>query len=217
MRFPITRALAIAICAAALGGCATGRSEIALDNPRSAGSGTDSSAPAIAIRSVSDLRVFEQQPAQPSTPSLAFGGAEGATETAKLRAVGRKHTGRGQALGDVLLEPSTTVSSLIRLHFAAAAAEAGYRVVGPAEAEIVVDLTIDRFWSWTHTTGATIAITSLIEGDVIFTGRPRTETVSVRSDEKYNVITEGVWSDNIEQALAQYRDEVTRVLAEKQP
>ena len=216
MRFPISCAIAAAICAAVLGGCASGRSELAIDTPAAAvDSSVDESAPSIAIRSVSDLRVFEQEPKEPSTPSLGLGGADGATETAKMRAVGRKYNGHGEALGDVLLVPSSTVSNLIRRHFAAAAAGAGYRVVDAGDADVAVDIMIERFWSWTDPGPSKIGITSVVETDVIFTGRNHTETVSVRTREGYDLITDAVWRANIQQALATYRDEVTAVLSKR--
>lgn len=97
----------LALCVI-LAGCATSRSEIKLVAP-AASTVQAATGQVVVIRSVKDERVFEQEPRNPSTPSLGLDGANKASVELKLRAIGRKRNGYGKALGDVVLEGNQTV------------------------------------------------------------------------------------------------------------
>lgn len=104
-------------------GCATSRSEIRLTAappPGKAAAGSE-----VVIRSIEDLRVFEEAPAHPGTPSLGWGGAGAAPADIKARAIGRKRNTYGKALGDVLLEPGDSVIAVVRQNLAAALSSSG--------------------------------------------------------------------------------------------
>ena len=128
------RLLAVCLCVS-LAGCATSRSEIKLQSPVvSASSSVAGNGHIVVIKSVTDERVFEQAPSDPSTPSLGFGGSDGATAQVKSRAIGRKRNGFGKALGDVLLDQGQTVQEVVRKNLAAALEQSGYKVESQADA-----------------------------------------------------------------------------------
>lgn len=126
------------------------RSVITMPAAPVAASAPSADAPAVVIRSVTDARVFEAAPRNPSTPSL---GPDGGGADVQARAVARKRHGYGGAVGDVLLAPGETVESLTRRHVVAAFQQAGVRVIEGSAASPEtprVDVRIDQFWAWLH-------------------------------------------------------------------
>ena len=63
----------------------------------------------IFIESVTDERIFQENPKSQDIPSLGLGGSANATEIIRKRAIGRKRNTYGKALGDILLEEGQTV------------------------------------------------------------------------------------------------------------
>ena len=75
-------------------GCAATRSEVKLASPVAAPASTGpATGKVVVIRSVTDARVFEQAPRDPSVPSLGGEGAGNASADTKARAIGRKFEG----------------------------------------------------------------------------------------------------------------------------
>jgi hypothetical protein len=144
------RATLLALCVV-LVGCATGRSEVTLQSPAAkqpvAGPSTGQ---VVVIRTVTDERVFEQAPSDPSVPSLGMAGAGQDPAATKARAIGRKRGGFGKALGDVLLENGQTVEGVVRENLTAALRQAGYQVVESAagSSALLIDVRIKKFWAW---------------------------------------------------------------------
>lgn len=196
-----------------LTGCATSRSQIKLQSPVVPSS---TAAPAngrvVVIKSVTDDRVFEQSPSDPSTPSLGFGGADSASTQMKSQAIGRKRNGFGKALGDVLLERGQTVQDVVRQNLTAALQQDGYRVesqVDPDTHPVVLDVRIRKFWSWFQpgfwaiTLHSGIATELQVEG-----GAPL--MVSAHAEDKRQVATEKAWMEITQQGLENYRAEVIK-------
>ena len=153
---PMSRTLALAaalVAVSLLSGCATSRSEIKLSAPATAVAPVAAAASkgVIYLRTVTDARVFEEKPSDPSHPSLGFGGAATATDEVKARAIGRKRNTFGQALGDVLLENGQTVVGVVRDNLTTAFGAAGYQVATgepPAGAQaLVADVRVTEFWA----------------------------------------------------------------------
>lgn len=146
---PRIRACLVVLCLAlTLGGCATSRSVVGVEQ------GAVAPAPdrgeAVRIARVTDARVFSANPPQADMPSLNKDDVGNAELTA--RAIGRKRGGFGLALGDVLLPPGQTVGGLVGEAVAAGFRKAGYRVLGqddPGYAQAVpVEATVRQFWGW---------------------------------------------------------------------
>jgi hypothetical protein len=210
--------IAFALACLALGGCATSRSEIKLNSPPIASAPASGAVKgAVFIRSVTDKRVFEVAPSEPSTPSLGFEGAAQATAETKARAIGRKRNSYGKALGDVLLEDGQTVTGVVRDNIAAAFAQAGYRVeTDPMAASVpmVLDVEIKKFWAWFQPGFWAITLTSEIEADVKLAGAAKVNTLTVRAEDKRQAATDSAWMEIVDQALADLRTQVaTNALA----
>ena len=197
---------------AAMAGCATSRSEIELSSPVVAPSDTVvSSGRTAVIRSVKDERVFEQDPDEPSTPSLGFGGADKASPDIKARAIGRKRGGFGMAMGDVLLQEGKTVEGLVRENLAAALVQAGYQVKNEEAGEsstLVIDVHIKEFWAWFQPGFWSITLSTNIVTDLDLSGAASPTTISVHAEDSRQMATESAWMEIVSKALEDYRVQV---------
>lgn len=146
----LTRGVAACLLLVLLSGCATTRSEMRLDVP-DAGSAVVSGGEPVVIDAVRDMRTFEADPDDPSTPSLKKGASYALTAEQRKQAIARKRGGFGHAFGDILLPPGQTVETVTRELLANAFAAHGYSVVdaaaAPADAPHV-SVDIRQFWAW---------------------------------------------------------------------
>lgn len=133
-----------------LGACATNRSTLTLAVP-SDGAVVSGTKVAV-IETVSDQRRFEDDPDEPSTPSLKKGDKYELDARGRTKAIARKRNGYGMAIGDIVLEGDATVETLTRNLVAQGLRQRGYRVMEPGEAApadaLTLRLGIDEFWAW---------------------------------------------------------------------
>ena len=139
--------IGVAVLAGVLGsGCATNRGilDVRIDVPQDPESGK-----VVKIARVTDRRVFEEAPPNPSTPSLK--GMEIGDPAITVRAIARKRNGYGKAIGDILLPEGRTVEDLVREALVKSFREAGYRVVADdakADKAASIEADIEQFWAW---------------------------------------------------------------------
>lgn len=213
MRICDVSKIGVLMLCAALGGCALTRSEINLGSLEAAPSAAPvTKSRAVLIRSVTDERVFEQAPKDPSTPSLGFEGAEKATADIKARAISRKRNTFGQALGDVLLENGQTVAGVIRDNLAAAFREAGYRVTNnPVEAgqsPVTMDVRIKRFWTWIRPGFLALTLTADIATDLEIQGASAPVVVTVHTEDSRQFGSDDARIELVTRTLKEYRAQV---------
>lgn len=205
-------AVAAILACLALGGCATSRSEIKLSSPPATKVVSSGTKGAVYIRTVTDKRVFEQAPSDPSIPSLGFEGATAAPDALKGRAIGRKRNTYGKALGDVLLEDGQTVTNVVRDNIAAAFAEAGYKVETDPMAEslpTVVDVEITKFWAWFQPGFWAITLNANIEAGIKVAGTSAPRMITVHTEDKRQAATDSAWMEVVQLALTDMRTKVT--------
>lgn len=210
----------VAASAAFLGGCATDRSVLSIAVP-------DAEAPinvdrgTVYIQSVMDQRRFEENPSTQDIPSLGFGGAANATAEVKLRAIGRKRNGFGKAIGDMLLPEGQNVEGVIREALEKAFLETGFEVLHD-ESKIdpktfVIDVEIRQFWAymtpgfWALTLSSDITTDLDIGTSTKTPSRGRSETIVVKSSGRYQLGTEGNWSEVISKSVSEYVDKAKAV------
>jgi len=209
-------AVALLFVASLSAGCASTRSEISISSPTAAPTRQAAAGRAVYIRSVTDERVFEQTPREPGSPSLGFEGAEQASSDVKARAVGRKRSAYGKAMGDVLLQNRQTVVGIVRENLTAAFRNAGYRVVtDPTGTPIVVDVRIKQFWAWFTPGFASIKLSANIETDLGGSGGGAPTSIRVHVDESRQAATNGAWVQILEKALGDYRVQVESTLSKR--
>ncbi|HSM10347.1 MAG TPA: hypothetical protein VK827_02095 [Lysobacter sp.] len=133
-----------------LGACATSRSTLALDIP--AQSTVVSASKVAVIDAVTDQRTFEEDPDEPSTPSLKKGEKYSLDAQGRSQAIARKRNGYGMAIGDIMLEGDKTVESLTRGLVTQGLQQRGYRVAAVGEAvpadALKVRVDVGEFWAW---------------------------------------------------------------------
>jgi uncharacterized lipoprotein YajG len=203
--------VSILVACMALAGCATSRSEIKLGSPTAQTGNAPSSGRLAVIRSITDERVFEQAPKDPSTPSLGFGGADKSSTELKARAIGRKRNTYGKALGDVLLEGDQTVEGVVRENLTAALTQAGYQVEAGNAAgasSLVIDVRIKQFWAWFQPGFWAIKLHTNIVTDLDIAGAPAPTTITVHAEDSRQMATEGAWMEIVGKALDEYRTQV---------
>ncbi len=133
-----------------LAACATNRSYISLVVPNP---GTVVSGDKVAIiETVTDQREFQQDPDEPSTPSLKKGEKYELDAEGRKSAIARKRNGYGMAIGDINLQPPQTVETITRQLITSGLQQRGYRVVdqgaaAPSDA-LRVKVGIKEFWAW---------------------------------------------------------------------
>lgn len=205
------------LACAMLAGCATTRSELQLPTPSAAPAAASATGKVAVIRSVKDERVFEDAPGDPSTPSLGFGGARQAPAAIKLRAIGRKRGGFGQAFGDVLMQEGQTVESVVRDNLATALRQAGIQVAADATnappGALLLDVRIKALWSWINPGFWAITANGRVATEVDIAGQPGPTRIGVEHSESRQLMTEGAWLEVIGKTLEAYRADAVKKLA----
>jgi hypothetical protein len=193
-----------------LSGCATSRGIVRLDLP-DADKVAASNGIEVYIHSVVDKRIFEKAPKSPNIPSLDP--SEPQNEKIKLRAVARKRNAYGKGLGDILLEEGQTVESIINESLRQAFTENGYVIVennaGMSKDLQVVDVEINKFWSWMNPGFWAITLSTEIATDIRVNGsNTAKKTIHVKAADHYQTGVEGNWLSVMKSALKDYISEV---------
>lgn len=184
---------------ASLSGCALTREELEL--PVRHGS-NPAHGPAVSIVRVSDVRQFELQPHEPSTPSLKYG--EIGEKSITSRAFARKHDAF-TALGDILLPRGRTVAQVVEETVTRVFQERGYRVVvGNAEPDAIpVEIDIDRFWAWSAPgfSEVTVEFSSSLLVRAPLAGFDSSENFAGRSRIRCQIANEDAWVEVMAKGL----------------
>lgn len=137
--------LAFVVVAALLSGCVTGTRTIDLAPPAPTSTGDASGT--IYIGDITDKRVFEAKPADPSTPSVKGDLAKTSKEKLKTL-IGRQRNGYGKAMGDVALPDGASVETEMRDMLKSGLEARGYTVTDDKNAPITMNVDVDKFWAW---------------------------------------------------------------------
>jgi hypothetical protein len=127
-------------------GCVTGQRSFTLsipthDNPASTQG-------KVYIAAVTDDRVFQNKPSDPSTPSID-GDVDKLSPQQKDRMIGRQRNAFGGAMGDIALSADQSVTNRTRLLVEQGLMRRGYQISTDANAPISVTVSIIDFWAWT--------------------------------------------------------------------
>lgn len=215
--------LTLGLLITTLSGCATSRGLIQVPTPHNPTSYQEvANSKKVVIALVEDDRTFEDKPATADIPSLKDGLAK-ATEADKAKAVARKRNGYGKALGDILLEKET-VSELLQKRTTLALERSGYVVLennetNRANADFVLNIKINKFWSWFQPGFASIKIHSEIDTDISNTKNLAAEPVHVYSKvvKSAQVANGTKWIENIDNVLNDYETKLISSLTKVTP
>lgn len=198
--------LMVVVVAAMASGCAVNRSVLKVAAPEATPSAAGK--PAL-IRTIVDKRVFVDRGTDPNMPSLGEGGWEKHTPEQRSRAVGRKRNSWGKAIGDVFLEEGNSVQQMIRASLGAALQRLGYGLVPtestPPDGTLVLDVVINKYWSWIDMGFATIGIEAEIATDVSV-GPPhqQTKTITAKAEKRVLAATESQWQEVLDKVVREY-------------
>ena len=128
-------------------GCVTGRRELTLVVPTTTTSVPAATKGKIYIAAVTDDRVFQNNPSEPSTPSID-GDVTMLSAAGKDRMIGRQRGGFGKALGDISLSGNDTVTNRVRQLAEEGFRRAGYEIVTAPVGAIPATISVDKFWAW---------------------------------------------------------------------
>lgn len=198
-----------------LSGCATNRSTIDIPIAEPMGSAT-LNGKEIYINSVTDNRAFEVKPSNPSTPSLDPSEAQG--DLIKLRAIGRKRSGYGKGLGDILLPEGKTVESLIEDSLKKQLVDNGYAVIRNKDQitknTYIADVKIHKLWSWMNPGFFAITLSTEISTDIAINHGSSIDKkiISVNASDSFQMATESNWAEVMQNALSKYNTELNKKL-----
>lgn len=137
--------LVAALVALFTSGCVVGRRTVDLSVPKAPS--YPASKGEVSIVSVTDSRVFENKPADPSTPSID-GDVNTLTADSKDIMIGRQRNTYGKAMGDIGLPAGRGVTTIGKELLAEALKRKGYTVSSAPGAPVSVSLKIQQFWAW---------------------------------------------------------------------
>jgi hypothetical protein len=139
---------ALAMMTLLQGGCVLGRRTVPLVIPAAAAA-TPAAATRgkICVTTVTDNRAFQNEPPDPSTPSVD---GDVATFSAEQRAsmIGRQRNGYGKAMGDIALPADDSVIKRARVLVEEGLTRRGYQVTSEPFAPASATVAIDQFWAW---------------------------------------------------------------------
>ena len=206
-----------AACMFTVSACAVSRSEVAvpIQTAKQPEAGT-----VVVLTTPVDARKFEAAPQSPSIPSLKI--AEQINDPQiTSRALGRKRNGYGMAMGDVLLNPPQTASTLVGDAVKAGLRDAGYRVLDASDSAGAnaprVNVRIEEFWTWITPGFGQIKLDNVtnLSLDSTLPNLSSGAKVNVHETKGYFAITESEWAPFIDSALAKVREQVRTLAAPK--
>lgn len=163
------------------------------------------------IRSITDARQFMDKPPTPDIPSLGQGGILKHSTELRSRSIGRKRNRYGKSLGDVFLEENNSVQNLVINTLVNVLNKYGYKIYDinspyPPET-ILVDITINKFWSWIDIGFWSIGIEAEIDTAVSITyDDNKTKSISARTSNRVMAATDSAWKETIDLVLQDYKN-----------
>jgi hypothetical protein len=126
-------------------GCVTGRRNLTLDVPQA--TVTAPTHGKVYIAAITDDRMFQNKPSDPSIPSID-GDVTMLSPEGKNRMIGRQRGGFGNAAGDIALADNDTVTHRVRLLAEEGFRRGGYEIAATPEGATPVTISVDKFWAW---------------------------------------------------------------------
>ncbi len=192
-----------------LTGCATSRGYLNITIPQETTAAKENGMQ-VYIRNITDNRDFQARPSSPDIPS--FGSKKDiGKEDLKNRAIGRKRNGYGKAMGNIFLDENQNVQGVIYEAARNALISLGYEVTNSKEKAradaIVMDITVDKFWSWINIGAWTLRIDTAIRTTVSEPTLSKTFVVDTLAQNHCQVGNTANWKKSIRLAMDSYISE----------
>ena len=201
--------LALLLSVIFLNGCVTGTRNIALEVPTSIA--TDTPKGSVYISAINDLRVFEQKPKSPRTPSVK-GKLDKTTIDERAKLIGRQRNGYGMAMGSVALEEGRTVQDETTELLTTALKNRGYKLSDSADGAIAISADIEKFWAWFVPGFVSISFES--EVAIKLNANNRSSLVTGAGLNKGQIASNANWALTYQRAYQDFLNDVDQALAD---
>lgn len=194
-------------------GCVVGRRTI--DLPVAALSAPTAPAKGEArIAAITDDRKFENQPSDPSTPSIDGDVTTMSTEL-KATMIGRQRNTYGHAMGDIALPAGDSVEKRVRLLIEQGLQRRGYQISTSESAPTSVDVSIDKFWAWTTPGMWALTFEARVYCNLTLHQGGQSKTLSVQGSSLTHgqVAKNGNWQEAYAEAFADFSKKLEAALA----
>jgi uncharacterized lipoprotein YajG len=200
--------LALVIIPCLFASCVLGRRTI---NPAIPSAQHPAANSTVAIATIQDLRVFQNKPTDPSTPSV-HGDHTAMNPANKSRMVGRQRNTFGKAMGDIALPASQSVQTKMRDLLAEAFARRGYTLASSSGNH--ASATVQRFWAWATPGMWSLGFESVIQCNVTVSkgGSTRTFTLKAHGENSGQVASNTNWNQAYEDAFEKVLTDLDRQL-----
>lgn len=184
-------------------GCVTGRRTFAVTVPT--GPVATVSKGRIYISAVTDNRVFQNKPSDPSIPSID-GDVTTLTAVQKDRMIGRQRSGFGKAMGDIALADEDTVTKRVRVLVEEGLRRKGYEISNDPAEPTSLDISVDDFWAWMTPGFFALSFEVKISTSLNVSGPHGKFTMKVKSHglNHGQFVKDGNWQEAFEPAFNDY-------------
>ena len=170
----------------------------------------------IYIESVKDVRAFENDPKQASTPSLYKHNVNEVSAKEKQKYIGRMRNSYGRGLWNVILENKQRTTSIVRARIEDAFRSNGYQVIKNENEidkdTISVNARIEKLWTY-MTFGATKAGLNDDISTTLSVNNKELSTVINRKEE-YFLVNQNDYANIIKSSLAEYKEKLAKQIRE---
>ena len=170
----------------------------------------------IYIESVKDVRTFENDPKQASTPSLYKHNVNEVSAKEKQRYIGRTRNSYGKGLWNVVLENNQRTTNVVRARIEDAFRSNGFLVVKNENEidkdTIKVNARIEKLWTY-----MTLGVTKVgLNADISTTLSVNNKELStvIKRKEEYFLINQNDYANIIKSSLAEYKEKLARQISE---
>ncbi len=191
-------------------GCSLGNQQVTLATPPSAEK-SDRNWKSVFLKVVTDDRVFEVKPTDPSIPSANFEGTEEELQAFEAKAFARVRHPMGKALNNVLLEEGYSVSAVMRETIKSAFRDMGYEIIedesGIKPDTQIIETSIEQFWCWVEGNGLYMRIVTAME---ISPGDHQVFEIEIEHHRNSMSASTGKFKRMAEESLVKYSDKLKR-------
>jgi len=184
-------------------GCVTGRRTFSVPVP-TAPIGVVTKGP-IYVSSVTDDRIFQNKPSDPSIPSID-GDISTLSAVEKDRMIGRQRNGWGKAMGDVALADNETVTERVKALVEEGLRRKGYGISSDRATPTSIAISVDEFWGWMTPGVFALSFEAKVSTSLTLKGGQRSTKMVVKGQglNHGQVAKDGNWQEAFAPAFEQF-------------
>lgn len=170
----------------------------------------------IYIESVKDVRTFENDPKQASTPSLYKHNVNEVSAKEKQKYIGRTRNGYGKGLWNVILENNQNVSLVLKSRIEEAFRSNGFLVVKNENEidkdTISVNARIEKLWTYMTLGAVKVGLNADISTSLSVNNKELSTVINRK--EEYFLVNQNDYANIIKSSLAEYKEKLAKQISE---